>query len=135
MFTKYILLWLPMVVIGIANGALREVLVSETMSEALAHQLSTVTLFVFLGAYIWFILPKSGIHSKQESWGAGAIWLILTVFFEFGLGFVSGQTMQELLNAYNLFEGRLWIIIPVWVGVAPRIFFSFSNDLEGGLKK
>lgn len=127
---KYFIAWLPMVLIGIANGVLREFLMIEPLGDELAHQVSTFTLFVLLGVYIWFIVNKIGIHSIRESWLAGAAWSILTVLFEFSLGYFSGQSIPELLNAYNIFEGRLWIIIPLWVGVAPRIFFSLSQQSD-----
>ncbi len=130
MYTKYFLAWMPMVLIGIANGILREILMTDRLGDEPAHQISTVTLFVFLGLYIWYMLPKAGIRSSRQSWIAGMIWLILTVLFEFGLGFFSGQPILELLNAYNIFEGRLWIIIPLWVGVAPRLFLSLNQKFD-----
>ena len=133
MYRKYFLAWLPMILIGIANGILREVLMTYRLGDGPAHQISTVTLFVFLGLYIWYILPKTGIRSSRQSWIGGVIWLILTVLFEFGLGYFAGQSIPELLNAYNIFEGRLWVIIPLWVGIAPRIFFLLNQQFDDTL--
>lgn len=116
-----------MIMIGFANGILREISLLEPLGDEWAHQLSTITLFIFLGVYIWYIIPKAGITSVRDAWITGGFWLLLTVLFEFGLGFVSGYTITELLSAYNIFEGRLWIIIPLWVGLAPRIFFARSQ--------
>lgn len=130
MYTKYFLAWLPMILIGMANGILREILMTDRLGDGLAHQISTVTLFVFLGLYIWYILPKTGIRSTRQSWITGSVWLILTVVFELGLGYFTGISIPDLLNAYNIFEGNLWAIIPVWVGVAPRIFFSIKQQTD-----
>jgi len=128
MYTKYFLAWLPMILIGIANGILREILMTDRLGDELAHQLSTITLLMLLGFYMWYVVLKIKFRSSRQSWIAGVMWLILTVLFEFGLGYFSGQSIPELLNAYNIFEGRLWIIIPLWVGVAPRILFSLKQQ-------
>jgi hypothetical protein len=45
---KYVLAWVPMVCIAIANGALREGWYGKHLSELQAHQASTVTgVFLF----------------------------------------------------------------------------------------
>ena len=113
-----------MILIGFTNGILREFLLLEPLGDELAYQVSTITLFIFLGFYIWYIVPKVGIQSIRDSWITGVLWFLLTVLFEFGLGLVTGQTVTEHLAAYNIIGGNLWIIIPLWVGIAPRIFFT-----------
>ena len=40
---KYVLAWIPMVVIAIANGAIREGWYGKHVSELQAHQVTTVT--------------------------------------------------------------------------------------------
>ena len=40
---KYFLAWIPMVIIAIANGVLREFTYGEHLTELRAHQVSTVT--------------------------------------------------------------------------------------------
>jgi hypothetical protein len=52
MIIKYILLWLPMVLIAIFNGLLRESVYGPFMSELRAHQVSTLTAIIFFGVYI-----------------------------------------------------------------------------------
>ena len=42
MMWKYVLAWIPMVFIAIANGALREGWYSKHLSELQTHQVSTV---------------------------------------------------------------------------------------------
>ena len=50
---KYLLLWIPMVFIAIANGVVREAWYGRHLSELRAHQLSTLTGVVLFGLYIW----------------------------------------------------------------------------------
>jgi hypothetical protein len=56
------------------------------------------------------------------------LWLVLTLAFEFGFGaFVGGRTWSELVGEYNLLVGRVWVFIPVWVAVAPSIFYHLQK--------
>ena len=49
---KYVLAWIPMVVIAIINGAFREGWYGKHMSELQAHQISTATGVLLFGVYI-----------------------------------------------------------------------------------
>jgi hypothetical protein len=50
---KYLLAWIPMVLIAIANGALRQAWYGKHLGELQAHQVSTVSGVLLFGAYIW----------------------------------------------------------------------------------
>ena len=123
---KYILAWFPMLIIAIANGALREMLFKKYLNDLRAHQLSTVTLILFFAGYIWYIIRKWPPDSQKQSILIGVLWLLLTLCFEFGFGYYRGNTWNKMLAEYNLFEGRLWIFIPLWVLLAPYIFYKLK---------
>ena len=56
----------------------------------------------------------------------GALWLVLTLAFEFALGrFVSGLSWPEMLAEYNLASGRLWALVPLTVAAAPLVFYRY----------
>ncbi len=42
--TRYVLAWIPMLVIAVANGALRQTMFAKVMPELRAHQLSWLAL-------------------------------------------------------------------------------------------
>jgi hypothetical protein len=52
----YVLAWIPMAFIAIANGALREAWDSKDLGELQAHQISTVTGVLLFGVYIWALV-------------------------------------------------------------------------------
>ena len=52
----------------------------------------------------------------------GIVWLVMTLVFEFGFGLYRGNSFKMLLADYNLPAGRLWVLIPLWVLIAPYIF-------------
>ena len=126
MFT-YFLLWIPMLFIAIANGGLRELLVKKWMNDLAAHQLSTFTLLVFFSVYIFLIIRKFPPSSSAKALMIGLVWIALTLIFEFGFGRWRGHSWATLLQDYNIFKGRLWLFVPVWVGVAPYLSYKLLH--------
>lgn len=49
-------MWVPMLFIAIANGALRQFTFGRVMPELRAHQLSTIIGSVLIGSFIWFVI-------------------------------------------------------------------------------
>lgn len=120
---KYILAWFPMVILAIGNGIARASVYEKHLGELRAHQLSTVSGVVLLGAFMWFVVRRWPPASGRQALGIGLLWLGMTVGFEFLFGhFVVGHPWERLLADYNLFAGRLWVLVLVWVAVAPCLF-------------
>lgn len=124
MIVRYVLAWMPMVLIGIFNGIIRESTYGKQLSELRSHQISTVTGIVFFGFYIGLLIHFWGFASPEQALTVGLIWVALTVVFEFIFGhFVAGQTWSQLLGDYNLFTGRLWGVLLLWLALAPLVLY------------
>lgn len=125
---KYFLLWFPMLGIAIANGALREGRIREHVDELRAHQISTVLLLLLFAVYIWIVVRIWPPASPGQAFAVGLMWLGLTLAFEFLFGhYVSGFPWSRLLQDYNLFAGRLWPLVPLWVLIAPWVFYQLRQ--------
>ena len=125
---KYILAWLPMILIAIANGLLRENVLTKFLSELRAHQASTATMILFFGIYIWGVTKLWKPESAKQALLIGLIWLVMTVIFEFGFGhFIMGHPWSRLFHDYNLMAGRVWILVLIWVTAAPSLFYRLAN--------
>jgi hypothetical protein len=125
---KYVVAWIPMIPIAIANGALREKCYAWRVGELRAHQISTGILLVLFGVYICSIVSVWPPDSGAQAVRIGLTWLAFTIGFEFLFGrFVAGATWRSLFRDYNLRAGRLWAAIPVWVAVAPWVFHRLQS--------
>ena len=48
--------------------------------------------------------------------------------FEFFMGLVlQHRPLAQVLDQYNLFAGRVWILFLLWITLAPWLFFRLQN--------
>jgi len=125
---RYILAWLPMVLIAIANGALREGWYGKHLRELHAHQVSTATAVLLFGIYIWGLIRAWRPESPGQAFSIGLVWLGLTVAFEFLFGhYVAGHPWSKLFHDYNIAAGRVWVVVLIWVTLAPYVFYRLQK--------
>lgn len=123
MLSKYFILWIPMIVIAFANATFRQLIFIKHTNELRAHQLSTITLIVLCSIYVWLIFSHLHIESPRNAFLAGALWVFLTILFEFSLGLLTGRTIRFLLQDYDLKAGRIWVFFLVWLFFLPYLNF------------
>ncbi|QCC46358.1 hypothetical protein [Halobellus limi] len=115
--------WVAMAVLAVANGAFREVVVIPRIGEYAGHVLSTLLLVVAIllvsGAYF----ANTPIeYTRAELLLVGVGWTVLTVGFEFLVGYVEGATVSETVAQYDVLAGQVWILVPLTLLVAPLLF-------------
>jgi len=126
-YFKYFIAWFGIVVLGLANATIRQVVYARYVSELAAHQISTLTFAILVGLYAWALSGFLNLPSPGEAIGVGLMWMILTILFEFALGrYVVGDPWGKLLAEYNLLEGRVWGLFILWVGLAPYVFYRIK---------
>jgi len=124
---KYFICWFLMLILAFLNGTARDLGYKKYMSELTAHQISTFTLIIIFGFFIGFVINKFPPVSGEQAVYIGLLWLFLTLGFEFGFGLMRGNTLAKLLEDYNLLKGRLWILIPLWIAIAPYLFYQINK--------
>ncbi len=114
-----------MMILAVINGTVRDFVYKPYVGELPAHQISTVTLIILFALYFWLLAKKWKTDSDRQAWIIGIIWLVMTVGVEFGLGLRRGLSWDVMLQAYNIFDGRVWVFIPLFVLVGPYLFRRF----------
>jgi hypothetical protein len=129
MITTYLIAWLGMVVLAVVNGAIRDFAYKTRVGDLRAHQISTLSLIILFAIYFWALTYYFPIESESQAWIIGTVWLVLTIVFEFGLGYyVSHLPLRKMLHDYNLLAGRVWIFILIWTFIGPYIFFALVQS-------
>lgn len=116
-----------MIFIAVLNGTLRDLWYAQYIGDQVAHQVSTIFLIILFTFYFLVVFKKYPIASKSEAIKVGVLWMLLTLIFEFSFGFYRDLSLSELLADYNLSDGRLWILVPLWLLIAPSIFYKFKT--------
>lgn len=125
---RYLITWLVMLLVSIANGVARDLTYGRHMSELAAHQLSTLIGVLLLGLVIRGFVRRYPPSSARHALTIGLGWLVMTLAFEFlFFHYVGGHSWSALLANYNVSAGRVWIVVPFWVAVGPYVFFRFRH--------
>jgi len=112
--------WFAILVLAIANGALREAVLIPQLGlrtgTALSGVLLTGAVFAVTFALVFWGRPPAG----AAGW-IGAGWLLATLAFEFGFGLARGKTWPEMLGAYVFKDGNLWPLVLLALLLAPAL--------------
>lgn len=112
-----------MAVIAIANGAFREIALIPRVGEYRGQVLSTALLVAAILVVTFLYFRATSIEYHQiELVVVGVLWTVLTVGFEFLVGYVEGTPASVTLGQYNVLAGRVWIAVPLTLLVAPLLF-------------
>ena len=87
---KSLIIWICFIPAAILNGGLREYVLAPAIGQKWA-------------------LPASGIILSGLIFLI--VWILLTVIFEFATGLSGGNSIAELLAAYNPLTGNLWLLV------------------------
>lgn len=128
MLLRIVAAWLVLLVVAIANGMTRESLIAPLMRRGTAQAVSTVILSALIAIVGGLLTVWVAPRSLQDAWTVGAVWVVLTLAFEFlGGHFLFGRTWQELLADYNLLAGRIWVMVLIVTLMTPVIAFTRTH--------
>jgi hypothetical protein len=122
MYSRALMVWGGLLVLAFANGAVREAVLIPAIGDTAGHALSSLTLtaaiLVLTALTIRWIDPPS----PAAAWQVGALWLALTLAFEFLAGhYLFGNPWSRLLADYDIPSGRIWILVLAATAAAPSV--------------
>ena len=113
--------WLGFAMVAVAGGIFRVLWLAPRLGDDIANLIETLTLVAVLMGLIWIAVPwLCPSLERRQLRILGVFWLGLTVAFEFLFGhFVDGASWSALLANYDITAGRLWILVPLTMGLGP----------------
>jgi hypothetical protein len=119
---RALLVWLGLLAIAFANGAVRELVMVPRLGSLPAHAISVGTLSLAIVIVTWTTIGWMQPRSLADAWRIGALWLALTLAFELLAGhYVFGAPWSRLLADYDILRGRIWIVVLITTVTAPVI--------------
>jgi hypothetical protein len=113
-------LWLAILALAMLNGTLREKWLLPSLGSFAALILSGILLSASIFVVALLAAPWYGRLAPAQWLGVGALWLAMTLAFEFGFGrYVQHKAWSELLEAYAFKGGNLWPLVLAVVLISP----------------
>jgi hypothetical protein len=120
MLRRSLVIWFGLLVLAIANAGVRETLITPSMDASAGHVISTFTLCAAILLLSWLTIGWIRPRSSGDAWAIGGLWIGLTVAFEFLAGhYLFGNPWSRLLEDYNVFRGRVWVLVLLTTALAP----------------
>lgn len=117
---KATVLWGAIGVLAVGNGVVREALLEPALGPILGLSASGISLSVLVLLVAYAGAPWLGHQPAARLAGIGVYWLVLTLLFETGLGWlVLAQSPEDLLRPYSFAGGNLWLLVLAVVTAAP----------------
>jgi len=119
-YLRSILTWLLLGVAANLNGLLRNAVITPRTGEHGGHIVSTVLLCAIIILLTMLLIRWIGPRSRRDVLLIGALWVSMTVAFEFLAGhYLFGHPWSRLLADYNFAAGRIWPLVLVATFIAP----------------
>jgi len=119
--------WFILMTAGFLNGTVRTFFIEPYLNYTTAHAISTITLLCAITMLTYIFFRAIAMYcAKKKLLFIGLIWFIMVILFEFAFGhFVMGIEWNTLLADYNIFKGRIWILIPVSLLISPYLWGTY----------
>lgn len=122
MILRAFTVWGLLLVLAVLNGGVRDTWLTPRLGDTAGRALSSVLLSLLILLATWLTIRWIGPRTGGQALGLGALWLLLTLAFEFGAGrYAFGKSWSDLLADYDLSRGRIWILVLVVTLLAPGL--------------
>ncbi len=119
--SKSFVIWIGILLLAIANGALREAILIPKLGAHAGLILSGVLLSALIVGVAYLSLPWLGAYRPSHLWSVGIGWLLLTLVFEFSFGLWQGKSWPTLLESYTFEGGNIWPVVLFVTVLAPTL--------------
>lgn len=120
MIFRAVAVWGALLILAVLNGGVRDTWLSPWLGDTVGRALSTLLLCGLILLLSWLTIGWIHPVTAREALTVGALWLALTLAFEFVVGrYVFGKAWSELLADYDLRRGRIWVAVLVATLLAP----------------
>lgn len=125
---KAIAVWGLMAIAAIANGILRESVLTSCFGASNSLPISGVLLLCLIFTIIYFTSDWFAGRNNIFCLMLGVFWVGITLLFEFCLGyFVRGIELEKLIQVFNVFSGNLFVLVIAVVLVGPICVARFKK--------
>ncbi|MBK5721999.1 hypothetical protein JGH11_14060 [Dysgonomonas sp. Marseille-P4677] len=116
---KSLLVWVLIIPLAILNGGFREKILIPSLGKQTALPISGILLCILILLVTVLLLHKLVKGDSKTYWAIGIVWIFFTIGIEFIIGSIMNNSMEEMLSAYDITTGNLWLLVVIFTGLAP----------------
>jgi len=111
--------WVLIIAAETVHGVLRQLLLAPVVGDLRARQLGVLVGSAIVFAIAWALARWLRARTVRAQLGVGALWVVLTVCFEYALGRALGLTNERMLADYDVARGGFMLFGLAFMLVAP----------------
>lgn len=115
------LTWMLIILAETLHGMAREIFIAPVLGDLRARQLGVAVGCVLIFVIAWLTARWIGARSRRTQFAVGALWVALTLIFEFALGRALGASWDRILEDYNPARGGFMILGMAFLFLAPML--------------
>ena len=104
------LAWMAMMLAETGQGVVREIFIAPIIGAVPARQLGVLLGSLIVLAIAWLTARWVNARTPRAQFSVGALWVVLTVLFEFSLGRATGMSWTRLLSDYDPSRGGFLLL-------------------------
>ena len=116
-----------MMLIETGHGAVREVFIAPALGDLRARQLGVLVGSLIVLATTWACSRWLRADTRRAQFAVGALWVALTLVFEFSVGRALGTGWSRLLADYNPAQGGFMLVGLAVMFFAPHWVSSWNR--------
>lgn len=121
---RALLVWLLIILAESIHGTLRQIFIAPLVGDLTARRIAFFSGIILIFLITWICIRWIAAPSIRSLFNIGLMWAILTVLFEFGLGFfVLDYSWERMFEDYDLSRGGL-----MGFGLLFMVFAPFLAD-------
>ena len=114
-----LLLWLLIMAIETVHGILRAIFLVPRVGEELAGQIGWPVGLVIVFTITLLLIRRTKLRTVRALLALGAVWAVLTFFFEVAIGLLRGFDVARILAEINPLSGGLMVYTLAVMAIAP----------------
>jgi hypothetical protein len=104
---RAVAIWFLIALAKSVHGTIRRLFIAPVMGDLSARQIGVLTGSTIIFLISWLSIRWIGARKFTYQLEVGALWVVLTVLFEVGLGLALGYPQARILSDYKVAQGGL----------------------------